>query len=122
MKAFYIITLAFCFILAGSILNSATITKFTQDANEALTSLEFSDSQDFLDAVSDTASFLTDGAKKIDFSVPNNKTKSLIDYAELLKVHATHGNREDFEETRVLLINQLNEIRDDEKLTFLSVF
>ena len=82
MKAFYIITLAFCFILAGSILNSATITKFTQDANEALTSLEFSDSQDFLDAVSDTASLLTDGAKKIDFSVPNNKTKSLIDYAE----------------------------------------
>ena len=46
----------------------------------------------------------------------------MIDYAELLKVHAANGSREEFDETRVLLINQLNEIRDDERLTFLSVF
>ena len=122
MKAFYIIALAFCFVLAGAILNSSAINKFTKEASSLIEALEFSDSQDFSDKVSNTTSFLTDGAKKIDFSVPNNKTKSLIDYAELLKVHAAHGSREDFEEVRVLLINQLNEIRDDEKLTFLSVF
>lgn len=122
MKTFYITAITFCLVLTGAILNSSAITKFTQEANKELSSLEFSSSEEFLEKVGSTAKFLTDGAKKIDFSVPNNKTKALIDYAELLKVHAANGSREEFDETRVLLINQLNEIRDDERLTFLSVF
>lgn len=119
MKAFYIILLTFCLMICGIFLNKVQVNKFADDNVAALQSIELSDSAKTVNAVTEK---LLRTLEKLKFSIPQKKVNIIRNYTELLNIQHDLGIAVSFETIRKLLINQLNETDEAERISFSNIF
>ena len=121
MKAFFIILITCVIMVTGIIYNSIYVQNFSAYVEEQLISLEFND-EALTQKLSAFTSFAKDAMKKVELTIPRNKTESAQDYIDLLNLHALNQERDEFEKTRVLLINLFKEIGDLQKVDLSNIF
>lgn len=120
MKVFYIIILVFLIMLGGVLLNKTRVNNFTAEAIEKLYSIkpESNNSEARVKEITDS---ISDELKKFEFSISRKKVNMIRDYSKLLVIQCRMNNFSDFEETRELLVGQLQEIDEAERISFLNI-
>ena len=122
MKAFYLILIVFALMILLIISNGAKISSFTSNTKEALESLSFFSSEDFIDRTEVFTKKVLDELSLVEFSIPHDKTEALQKSLDLLSVYAKSQSKVDFEATRSQLANILSEISELEKIKFSGLF
>ena len=122
MKAFYLILIVFALMILLIISNGAKISSFTSNTKEALESLSFFSSEDFINRTEVFTKKVLDELSLVEFSIPHDKTEALQKSLDLLSVYAKSQSKVDFEATRSQLANILSEISELEKIKFSGLF
>ena len=122
MKAFYLILIIFALMILLIISNGAKISSFTSNTKEALESLSFFSSEDFINRTEVFTKKVLDELSLVEFSIPHDKTEALQKSLDLLSVYAKSQSKVDFEATRSQLANILSEISELEKIKFSGLF
>ena len=122
MKAFYLILIVFALMILLIISNGAKISSFTSNTKEALESLSFFSSEDFINRTEVFTKKVLDELSLVEFSIPHDKTEALQKSLDLLSIYAKSQSKVDFEATRSQLANILSEISELEKIKFSGLF
>jgi len=120
MKAFYIIIFVFFVMIGGILFNKAKVNDFTSNAIEQISSIKSDDTNSEAQTREITDSILKE-LEKLEFSIPRKRVNMIFDYARLLVTQCRLNNFTDFEMTRDLLIGQLQEIDDAERISFSNI-
>ena len=120
MKVFYIIMLVLFIMVGGILFNKVRVNEFTAEAIDKLYSIE-TDSNDFAQKTKYITDEILSELKKYEFSISQKKINTIRGQARLLIVQSEMNNFLDFEETRELLIAQLTEIDEGERISFSNI-
>ena len=117
MKAFYIIIIICTIAVIGTLANSIYVRRFSEEARLELKQIDF-DSESAAEQVEAFSSYTKEHLKRIEFSIPRNKSDEILNHLSSMLIQQQTQNRHGFELSRVLLDNLLEEIAKLEEISF----
>ena len=116
MKAFVISLIVLLFIFALTITNAIYVNNVTDFLIDSAKRLDITSGSvdEYIENWEQAQSF-------IKISSSHKETHRIDEALKELKIAASHGTEADFEEDRILLIEYLTQIKDDETVTWDSI-
>ncbi len=121
MKTFYTSIALFILMIAFILINASYINRTVNELTEITHALPSPINSNYDTCINDLKEFWEQNYTAISFSVCMNDLNKISDSISQLKAYSTNQNEQDFEATRKILINAINNMCRLEKISWDSI-